>query len=226
MSDESSLEDLSFWPAFTDAMLAFILVLLLVYGWLYVYARENDLRIRHAKSCQDLIAHGINSTNPEIHAEADPADPFLLRVRFSDHVLFPKAESYLNERGRGALAEVGKQIRGQLDRIVEIEIQGHADTTPMRGMTNLQLASDRANAVFEFLKQDVGIRPEEKTMSATSYGEYFPTGRRRGMEFSQQQLRAANRSEAAKTSNRRIELVLHYSRSTAPCEDKAASRGN
>ena len=111
------------------------------------------------------------------------------------------------------LRVVGSKLRDQLQLIREIQIQGHADTVPSkRYASNVELAANRAIAVFKFLQDKVGIQPSEHLMSVTSFGEYKSVQRGEVASYTQEQLNADNISDEFKRRNRRIELVLIYRR--------------
>ena len=105
---------------------------------------------------------------------------------------------------------------GRLERIQEIQIQGHAD--PVRSQeysSNLELAAHRAMIVFRTL-QAFGIDPRYSMMSATTFGEYVSVQRRfrGGFSYSPEQLVEDNDSPTKMMMNRRIEILLFYRRSS------------
>lgn len=221
--DFDSDESLNFWPAFTDLMLAIVLLLLLFFGAFVWLKAKDTIVIETAKKCQGLLIRSIGNQEG-VTVRADEHDPLLLHIQFKDRVLFPVRESALSEPGKQVLGQVGQSIRRQLDSILEIQIHGHADTTPFPGKGNLQLASERSNRVFEYLSQDIGINPALKPMSATSYGEFQPTSRRPGETFSEERLADANSTEAKRNLNRRVELLIRYGQKSTGCPDAATGK--
>jgi flagellar motor protein MotB len=135
-------------------------------------------------------------------------------ISFSEGVLFKKNKYDLDEDGKEVLLSIGPVLKEQANkhRIKEIQILGHADSDPIAGgRTNLELAADRAMAVYDFLRRDVEVDPVKCLMSATSFGEFKPVGRAVGdTTFTEQKLAEKNADEAKKTRNRRIEIRLLY----------------
>lgn len=130
---------------------------------------------------------------------------------FGDGILFEKAKSDLKPDGQLKLAQFLKPVIARQDALVEIQIQGHADTDQIKGMTNLDLGAHRAVSVYNFFVAQ-GLDPSRTLLSASSFGEFKPSGRKQETAFDSAQLMAANRTEADKSRNRRIEIVLTYSR--------------
>ena len=240
MTDEQ--EGINFWPAFSDAMLAVILVLLLVLGAVYMVIGE---RVKVAEDCQKQFAAGLpdskklsgrsviawdvvdkQSKKVLLSLEQDVHDKLLLHITFSDSVLFDDCDDKLGDEGRVVLTQVGQQIKKQIGSIVEIEILGHADLRPPTFSAtcpfsdNLHLASARADAVFLFLEHEANISPIEHAMSATSYGEFFPSSRELGRPYTEKDLADANATEQLMQKNRRVELVLRYGMKMQGCEVK------
>ncbi len=238
MSDEN-FEELNFWPAFSDMMMAVILVLLLVLGAVYLLIGEG---VKRAEDCENEFATGLpdakkipnaspntwkvldkDNSNVLITLQQDAHDKLLLHITFSDSVLFKKCDAALLPDGRPVLEEIGESIRRQLSSIVEIEILGHADRTPpvlssaCKFGDNLHLASARADSVFLFLQKEMQIDPIEHAMSATSYGEFFPSSREPGKPYSPKEWEEANSTEILMQRNRRVELILRYGTKMGVC---------
>jgi flagellar motor protein MotB len=238
MSDEHS-EEINFWPAFGDSMLSVILVLLLVLGAVYLVLGQ---KIKKAEDCQQQFASGllhvrrVSTSNvsgwevfdPQtkqsiVSLRQDPHDKLLLHITFSESTLFADCDDSLGVKGQGVLREIGQEIRNQANSIVEIGILGHADSRHIKRSKfcqfddNLHLASARADSVFLFLQNDVGISPTEHAMSATSYGEFFPANREIGKPYSDPQWEQANSTDELMQKNRRVELLLRYGAQMAGC---------
>jgi hypothetical protein len=59
--------------------------------------------------------------------------------------------------------------------------------------------------------RNVGIDPSRHFMSATSFGEYKPVGRSEtDLNYSREQILAANANNFLKSKNRRVELLVFY----------------
>ena len=110
------------------------------------------------------------------------------------------------------LQEVGAVFAKKLASIKEIQIQGHADTTPVAAPnTNLLLGAKRAINVFEYLQHNAGIDPASTLISATSFGEYMPVARLDQVDtFNADSLQNANDTPEERALNRRIEILLFY----------------
>jgi len=156
--------------------------------------------------------YGLSTTGTGVNDIIIRNEPTMQRIIFTDHILFNSDEYYINPQGQEALSIVGQSLLQKLDLLSEIQIQGHADTNPSRRFSsNMQLASMRAVAVFEYMKNQVGIDPAENMMSATSFGEFKPVQREDGgLEYNETKLLEDNDSEQKRQSNRRIELLLIY----------------
>lgn len=221
----------NFWPSFTDLMLSFVLVVLIV---LFVVSKmiaagtENLDRARQSQQkIQTQIEQGINKQykvltlsdrdGTDINKEMTnhPADVYIINkldrqtITFSDKVLFDSGQSDIKPAGYEILNVVGPILANNLDNIGEIQIQGHADIS-FEDDFNLQLAANRAIAVYKFLQVNVGIDPSQYLMAATSFGKYKPVGREAGSEYNYEKLQEANSDEALMARNRRIEIVLFY----------------
>lgn len=149
------------------------------------------------------------ATAPDITIRNDVT---LQRISFGSHVLFDSDKAQLLPRGRSVLWVLGRILGQKLDRIQEIQIQGHADLLPSKAYSsNLELASHRAMNVYQTL-QEFGIDPVRTIMSATSFGEYVPVHRALDPDYSTGKLWAANDDAVEQTLNRRIEILLIYRR--------------
>ena len=223
----------NFWPSFTDLMLSFILVVLIV---LFIVAKmiaagsENlDQARQSQQKIQTQIAEGIGnrykvvmiSDRDGVDADINkimenrPADIYIIdkldrqTITFSDKVLFDSGESFIKPAGYEILNIVGPILANNLDNISEIQIQGHADSS-YEDDFNLQLAANRAISVYKYIQVNIGIDPAKYLMSATSFGKYKPVSREAGNEFNYQKLQDANTNEVLMARNRRIEIVLFY----------------
>jgi outer membrane protein OmpA-like peptidoglycan-associated protein len=107
------------------------------------------------------------------------------KVRFG----FDKAE--LSEEARAALDQFASQLKGEYNRDVYVEIQGHTDATGS-DQYNIELGLERAEAVRRYLNQQHGI-PLHR-ISVISYGEAEPI--------------ADNTSRDGRAQNRRVVLVV------------------
>jgi outer membrane protein OmpA-like peptidoglycan-associated protein len=233
MFGESEDSGFNFWPVVSDLMLLIVLFMILIIGGLqagytaiesvsgditHIQERQRVLALSLQESGYDVRVNGpvINvfehgGSTPVIVFAMDPNNALLQRVYFSDRVLFSPDQYMLLPRGKEVLDRVGARISNQIQDIVEIQIHGHADTNKSaRFRDNLELAAQRADEVFRFLSREVQIEPSKHLMSASSFGEYCPVGRRPGDVFDKETLLRANDTVEKMQRNRRVELLLSY----------------
>ncbi|TPG47070.1 peptidoglycan -binding protein [Roseomonas nepalensis] len=122
------------------------------------------------------------------------------RFVFQSEVLFPAGSADLSDAGREEIAKVTSLLLDIARRIPEgtnwvLRVDGHADSTPIRGnprfASNWELSSARAIAVAQLMIQN-GLPPNR--VAATAFGEFQP-------------IDTAD-TPAARARNRRIELRL------------------
>jgi outer membrane protein OmpA-like peptidoglycan-associated protein len=130
---------------------------------------------------------------------------------FGAEVVFPPDESTLSNNGRLLLRPVREFLAKSQDRLMEVQIAGHADWDG-ESANNLALGADRAREVYRFLTatQSGGLDPARVLVSATTYGEYRPISRDPRSTFTVEALEAANRTRQDKQRNRRIEISVYY----------------
>ncbi len=121
-----------------------------------------------------------------------------LVISFTDRMFFESGKADTTEKMRAELADVSKILKGMSNYI---RIEGHTDNIPIKNSqfeSNWQLSAARAANVVEDLA-DLGIPPDR--LSAIGYGEYKPI-------FS-------NDTEGGRSKNRRVDIVILNSKSTA-----------
>jgi len=94
------------------------------------------------------------------------------------------AQSLLHDLG-SVLSGIGNQVR----------VEGHTDDIPIhtaRFASNWELSTTRATTVIAFLLEHAGVQPDH--VAAAGYAEYHP--------------RIANSSDANRTRNRRVDLII------------------
>jgi chemotaxis protein MotB len=104
-------------------------------------------------------------------------------------------------------ADISRERKNVLDKVVAIlkkvkdkciEAEGHTDDARMysavkaKYLANLELSTALLNQVFRYLQEEGGLDP--KTLSETGYSEYQPI--------------APNDTEAGRSQNHRIKIVL------------------
>lgn len=230
--EEENILDFNFWPSFSDLMLSLVLILVLVLFLVSAILNVGTIDLSHVEKNQKKLidsigyAFGVDPKKSEedecvfiIKSDAKDSDdifvrnePTLQKITFSSSILFPPDEIELNKRGEDSLRKVGEILKRNLSNIREIQIQGHADTTPSeRYASNLHLAALRAISVFDFLKDELKIDPAKYLMSTTSFGEFKPVQRSEDDQlYNQTFLEYDNRDKELKDRNRRIELLIFY----------------
>jgi len=115
-------------------------------------------------------------------------------VSLTDKLLFPSGSIVIDEKGRQALAELGKVLKTQPE--INISVEGHTDNQRVVNLgqikDNWDLSVLRATSVVRYLADDQKI--ESNRITATGKGEYQPI--------------AAGNAADARSRNRRIEIVL------------------
>jgi flagellar motor protein MotB len=229
--EKDDLLSFNFWPSFADMMLALVLVLCLALFLVAAVMAVGTVNLKEVEANQISMIKSIaddykvapikladnvygiqfqGSREPDIEIHNDLNSQ---RITFSDKILFEPDHTEIKSDGTQVLMVVGAKLRAQLALIREIQIQGHADTKPsQRYRSNVELASNRAIAVFDFLQTKVGIDPAEHLMSATSFGEYQSVQRSVSTDYNLAKLQSDNATDELRRRNRRIELVLIYRR--------------
>lgn len=122
-----------------------------------------------------------------------------LEVSLRDTVLFDSGKSVIKPEAVPKLIAIGK-IVDQIPNYIKIE--GHTDNVPIHTgqfPTNWELSAVRATTVTELLINAVHIPPTK--ISAVGYGEFRPI--------------ASNSTEAGRTKNRRVNIVILSSKFNA-----------
>lgn len=159
--------------------------------------------------------YGIDISNQGTYDILINNEATIQRISFGEYILFDEDDDILKLTGEVVLQKVGGVIRGQLDLISEIQIQGHANPKPTYkakyDRSNLVLAAYRAMGVFRFLQEQLGIDPAEYLMSATTFGEYKPVQRSpTSASYNADSLNSHNSTEDMLERNKRIEILLIY----------------
>jgi chemotaxis protein MotB len=116
-------------------------------------------------------------------------------LTMSSDVTFASGKSELSKAGRSALNSVAKALKGEYPN-AEYWIEGHTDTDPIsksKFASNRDLSVARAMAVLHYLVEEAGL-PDQQCVVA-GWGQYRPV--------------MGGKSQADKTKNRRVEIVVH-----------------
>ena len=151
-------------------------------------ARLTRTQEELSKSLQDEIAKG-NITIQQVRDQ--------LTINMVDRVLFDSGQAQVKPAGVKVLKQVGDVLNKVSDK--QIRIEGHTDNVPIstklqdKYKTNWELSTARATNVVRFLIDQGGVN--RQYLSAVGYAETRPI--------------APNDTEQGRSSNRRIEIVLH-----------------
>ena len=119
-----------------------------------------------------------------------------LKVTLVDKIIFDTGSVVVNKRGKEVLLDLADSLRENKDQTIVVE--GHTDDVPIglalleKYPTNWELSAARAIEVVRFLQEKGWLEPER--LSASAYSYYNPV--------------ASNDSEAGRSENRRIEIIL------------------
>ena len=122
-----------------------------------------------------------------------------LVVSISDSLFFDSGKADIRPEVIAKLVEIGK-ILNKMGNYIRVE--GHTDSVPINGgvfKSNWELSSARATTVVELLIDKSGISP--KMIGAAEYGENRPI--------------ASNSTEAGRSKNRRVDIVILNSKFNA-----------
>ena len=120
-----------------------------------------------------------------------------LTINMVDRVLFDSGQAQVKPAGIKVLKQVGDVLNKITDK--QIRIEGHTDNVPISAKlqdkfkTNWELSTARATNVVRYLIDQGGVGRQH--LSAVGYAETRPI--------------ASNDTDEGRSSNRRIEIVLH-----------------
>lgn len=195
-SDEASVQ---VWPSYTDVMMNVTLILLFyLFAQLIISSQTSavmlEIRFRQTKLRQAVESAIPAALRKDVFITEDGD---LQKYTFADRVLFDSGRATLKESGAEILNAIGRVIKYQVGAFSKIQIEGHTDDQPINVgfASNWELSSARATTVVRFLQDSSGLDPA--LLSATGYSQYHPV--------------EDNTTEANRSHNRRIEMVVVYS---------------
>jgi chemotaxis protein MotB len=193
------------WPAFTDTILAFVLVLVLMMALQAGRSIRIDIdsaAIQKRQQDQRKVSELIAEQNVLYKAAiSDSRNGNIQDIVFGEEIVFESGSDNLNTNGKAIFSALVRTIinqESQINTLVEIQVKGHTDNNKIQTPefpSNWELSVMRATKVVRFLIES-GLDPSRIKVSATGYGEYAP--------------RALNDSAPNKAKNRRVELRLIY----------------
>ena len=183
------------WPAFTDAMLAFVLVLVLMLayevGSQIEIAGPSQARVLEDQRRVEALVDSLGFAGVRVETGLGRQE-----ITLGQEVLFASAGTDLGPEGKRILAALAAAVTGEgVPTLREIQVAGHTDDVPTATATNWELSSARASNVVRYLAE-AGIDPSAVRLSGTGYGEFAPV--------------APNATLAGRAANRRIEMRLLY----------------
>jgi len=233
---QDEVYNFNFWPAFSDLMLTILLVIISIL-FIYItkslthYHKLDEIEQTQWKIIEELKSE-FNLPNDKVSKDTTSCvfrigdnDSFFIdlspdaqRFSFGGQILFKFAQDTLSVQGKSILWKIGEVIRKNQEKIEEIQIQGHTDTTNKTNITyegfdfNLDLGAKRAMRVYMYMINESGFNPDEMFISATTYGKHVPTDRRKAevKTWNRDSTNRANESKEKRDLNRRIELVLKF----------------
>jgi len=190
----------NFWPSLVDAVTCVLILMFLLYIMKGIAGGELEaIRARRAMSeLQTMIEKKFREAGLEnvVHCQYSTN---ILRISFSDAVLFDTGQYQIQPRGRRALQVSAQALKlPSAPRFAQIQVEGHTDSVPLSAPQyphdNWELSSARAVSVLKELVA-LGVRPE--VISANGYADQIKIDNRSGPQ--------------ADKRNRRIELRIVYS---------------
>lgn len=148
---------------------------------------ETDKRLATFKSFAEKLRKMIDAGKLDVITRQGR-----MIVKLPAEILFSSGSSQLSADGHAPLKELAGVLKQFPDR--RFMVAGHTDNVPIgpsNYKSNWELSTARAVTVTEFLAS-AGVNPSR--LAAAGYGEYDPI--------------RPNATEAGRTENRRIEIVL------------------
>jgi len=192
-------EGFLFWPSFTDIMVVTLLIFLFLLFAQLTLSSQAFVEAEIARRQKDIESEVMAALGNDRKLLVIVSDGSLQRIQFSDRLLFNRGEAELLPGGQDILRKVGEVILRKSSLIKTAQVEGHTDKRPIRTpqfQSNWELSSARATSVVRFFQDQIGFNPS--ILSANGYAEYRPV--------------AEGDSEDAYAKNRRVELVLVYSK--------------
>jgi chemotaxis protein MotB len=166
---------------------------------------EADKRLAAFKSFAEKLRKMIDAGKLEVTTRQGR-----MIVKLPAEILFASGSAQLSEAGHAPLKELAGVLKQFPDR--RFMVAGHTDNVPIgpsNFKSNWELSTARAVTVTEFLASS-GVNPSRLT--AAGYSEYDPI--------------RPNATEAGRSENRRIEIVLLPNVNEISALSKAAATAN
>jgi chemotaxis protein MotB len=113
-------------------------------------------------------------------------------VSLQENLLFPSGSALINPKGREALGKLAEVLNTNPD--INVNIEGHTDSIPMRGRyeDNWALSTARATSIVRILTKDYKVDPMR--VIASGHSQYDPID--------------DNATPEGRARNRRTEIIL------------------
>jgi len=190
----------NFWPSLVDGMTSVLIIMFLLYIMKGMAGGELEaIRARRAMEALERMIEGRFQRAGLGDVVRCQYSTNILRVTFSEGVLFDPRQYRLQQRGRRVLAICADVLKSpEAPPYEQIQVEGHTDSVPFADALyphdNWELSSARALEVLKHLLA-LGVRPQ--VISANGYADQVKMDKGRGPE--------------ADRKNRRIELRVIYS---------------
>lgn len=205
---------INYFAVFSDISLNMVIVLIFFLFCQFLASSKGLVRVM-VESRQRQIEKEVTSALGEDQRYLTVVtNGNLQRLRFSDAILFDAGRDELKETGERVLQTVGGALLKRIEWVVEVQIEGHTDTRPIktaRFPSNWELSSARATRVVRFFQDRVGFNPVAQPLSATGRSQYVPAGDGKFPSSSPVVRTSGSDSDAI---SRRVEIVLVYSEKT------------
>jgi len=145
-------------------------------------AQSDSLKNRMTEALK-----GFNSSDLSVYQKNGK-----VYVRLSENLLFPSGSAVVNPKGIDALSKLAAVLN--LNSDVSVNIEGHADSIPIRARfkDNWELSTARANAIVRVLVDNYKVDPVRVIASGHSYYDPIET----------------NSTPEGRAMNRRTEIIL------------------
>lgn len=148
---------------------------------------QQKAALEQLKNKMTEALKGYNASDLSVYQEDGK-----VYVSLSENLLFPSGSAVVNQKGVEALSKLAAVLN--LNPDVNVQIEGHTDSIPIRGkyQDNWALSSARANSIVRILVDRYNVDPHKVVAVGHSY--YDPV--------------ASNSTPEGRAKNRRTEIVL------------------
>ncbi|MDZ4756833.1 MAG: flagellar motor protein MotB [Bacteroidota bacterium] len=147
---------------------------------------QRDIMSKLKKTVADAL---VGFTPEELSIEIRDGNIY---VSLQEKLLFKSGSDKVSANGKGALQKLATVLNSNPD--INVDIQGHTDSVPIKGtfVDNWALSVARATSIVRILTLENGVNP--RSIVASGRGEFIPV--------------ATNLTADGRASNRRTEIIL------------------